>query len=78
MTIYNVLFKGVEIKATPFCKAFLTEQEADSYIVSKCKALNLTIRSSMGWDDSRTIDDRRTEDTDGNTYYFVIYKQELN
>jgi hypothetical protein len=74
MIVYNVLFKGVEIKMTPFCKVFLTSEEAEKWIDSVCNAQEWRKCSSYASD---IISDWRVEDKDGNTYYFVTYKQEL-
>lgn len=78
MEIFNVLIKGVEVKDINFCKAFTTEEKADKWIEETCLKKNWTIKSSFGWNESNTIDDRRVEDKNGNSYYFVIYRQELN
>lgn len=75
--IYNVLFKGVEVKVEPFCIAFSTEEKARHWIKSFCDANAISIKSSMGWNDDKTMDDYRVEDKDGNSYYFVIVKQKL-
>jgi hypothetical protein len=75
--IYNVLYKGVEIKVNPFCLAFLTEEEARSWIESTCDVKSYSIKSCLGWNDEKTMDDYRVEDKDGNSYYFVIFKQKL-
>lgn len=77
MEVYNVLYKGVEINVTPFCLAFLREEEARSWIEQTCETKNFTIKSTLGWNDAQTIDDYRVEDKDGNSYYFVIFKQQL-
>jgi len=77
MEVFNVLYKGVEINVTPFCLAFLREEEAHDWIEQACETKNLTIKSSLGWDESGTVDDYRVEDREGNSYYFVIFKQQL-
>jgi len=76
--IYNVLYKGVEVPVNPFCLAFLKEEQAREWIESVCDVKSYSIKSSFGWNDSRTMDDYRVEDKDGNTFYFVIYRQKLN
>ena len=75
MEIYNVLLKGVEVRIPPICKAFRTEAQADAYIQDECIKRDLTIRSTYGWDEGSTLNDYRAEDIDGNTFYFVIYRQ---
>jgi mRNA-degrading endonuclease HigB of HigAB toxin-antitoxin module len=77
MTIYNVLFKSVEKKETPFCQAFKTELEARNFCELVCKKNNFTIKSTMGWNVLETFDDYRVEDVNGNSYYLVIYKQTI-
>lgn len=77
MEVFNVLIKGVEVKDINFCKVFLTEEKADKWIQETCQKNDWTIKSSMGWNDSNTIDDRRVEDSNRNSYYFVIYRQIL-
>lgn len=75
MEVFNVLYKGNEIRVNPFCKAFLKEEDARKWIVKSCGKMSLTIKSSLGWNDDNSMDDYRVEDKDGNSYYFVIYKQ---
>ncbi len=75
LAIYNVLFRGVEVKVTPFCKAFRTETEAREWIDAKIIDFDLVAKSTMGWNEDKTIDDYRCEDKAGNSYYFVIYRQ---
>lgn len=75
--IYNVLYKGLEIKVNPFCLAFLKEEEARNWIESTCEVKGYNIKSTLGWNDDMTMDDYRVEDKDGNSYYFVIFKQKL-
>jgi hypothetical protein len=75
LEIYNVLFKSVENKLSPFCKAFKTENEARAWIDTKIVNLDLVAKSTMGWNDDKTIDDYRAEDKHGSSYYFVIYRQ---
>ena len=76
MIIYNVLFKGVEKRITPICVAFATEEEARDYIETRIEASEeLTLKSTLGW--SNNIDDYRLEDKEENSYYFVIYRQEM-
>jgi hypothetical protein len=75
--IFNVLYKGVEKQITPFCLAFLKEEDARSWIESTCKTKSYSIKSTMGWNQNMTTDDYRVEDKDGNSYYFVIYRQKL-
>jgi hypothetical protein len=78
LEIYNVLFKGVEKNVTPFCLAFLKEEEAREWIESTCEVRGYIIKSTLGWNDDMTLDDYRVEDVNGNSYYFVIYKQKLS
>ena len=78
MKIINVLFKGVEIKTHTWCKAFSTEDKARNFIENYCEREGLKIRSLLGWNEEKTMDDYRVEDEDGNTFYFVLYRQELN
>jgi hypothetical protein len=77
LEIYNVLYKGVQINVTPFCLAFLTEEEAIEWIESTCEVKGYTIKSTFGWYEDLNFNDYRVEDVDGNSYYFVIYKQKL-
>jgi len=77
MEVFNVLYKGVEINVTPFCLAFLREEEARDWIEQTCETKNFTIKSKLGWNDSETVDDYRVEDSEGNSYYFVIFKQQI-
>jgi len=49
----------------------------DKWIDYVCSLRNWTIKSRLGWNEDKDIDDRRVEDKDGNTYYFVIYKQTI-
>jgi hypothetical protein len=77
MEILNVLIKGVEVKDINYCEAFRTEEEVDKFVDKVCSLRNWTIKSRMGWNDENEIDDRRVEDINGNTYYFVIYRQTI-
>ena len=77
MEIFNVLIKGVEVKDINYCEAFRTEEEVDKFVERVCSLRNWTIKSRFGWNDDNTIDDRRVEDSSGNTYYFVIYRQTI-
>lgn len=77
MKIYNILFKGVEIKVSPFCKAFRTFHDAETWVNMQCEKAGLTIKSTMGWNEDETINDFRCEDTNGNTFYFVVYGQQI-
>jgi hypothetical protein len=76
--IFNVLVKGVEIKINPTCKAFLKEEDARKWCEEVCKRKSWVIKSTFGWNDDNNWHDYRVKDVEGNTYYFVIYKQELN
>lgn len=75
--IYNVLYKGVEVQVNPFCLAFLKEEEARQWIENSCDINSYSIKSCLGWNEEKTMDDYRVEDKDGNTFYFVIFKQKL-
>ena len=77
LEIYNVLYKGVEVQVNPFCLAFLKEEEARQWIESTCEFNGYIIKSTFGGSEDDTWDDYRVEDKDGNTFYFVIYKQKL-
>ncbi len=77
MEIFNVLYKGVELNVTPFCLAFLKEEDAREWIKQTCEFKCFSMKSTLGWNESMTTDDYRVEDKDGNSYYFVIYKQKL-
>lgn len=77
MEVFNVLIKGVEVKDINFCKAFTTEEKAVKWIEETSLKNDWTIKSRSGWNDDNTIDDRRVENKEGNTYYFVIYRQTL-
>ena len=77
MEIFNVLVKSVEVKLNPTCKAFLKEKDASKWCEDICEKMSWTIKSGLGWNDDLTFDDYRVEDKNGNTYYFVIYRQRL-
>ena len=82
MIVYNVLFKGVEIKPTPFCKVFNNIEDAYSFCLASAKKQELKIMSTSGFisgdeDTVGSCTDYRCEDKDGNTYYYVIYVQQL-
>lgn len=76
MTIYNLLFKGIEKRTTPWCKAFSTKEEAQSYIDADILSSGLTAKS-IDRNDEDTISDVRCEDTHGNSYYYVLFTQEI-
>ena len=46
LTVFNVLFKGVEDKNTTFCKAFRTIESSNKWIAEKSEAMGLTIKST--------------------------------
>lgn len=81
MVIYNVLFKHVEKHVVPYCKAFKDLEKAKHYIYETIE--NCTWLKSMSTMDSEyfpelgSFTDVRCEDDEGNTYYFVIYVQNL-
>lgn len=75
MEIINVLFKGVELRITPKCIAFYNEENARVFIEKHADDRDLEIKSSMGWNEDNTIDDYRAEDAQGNSYYYVLYRQ---
>ena len=75
--VFNVLYKGVEKNVTPFCLAFLREEEARDWIESTCEVKSYSMKSTLGWNKDMTMDDYRVEDENGNSYYFVIYRQRL-
>jgi hypothetical protein len=80
MKVFNVMFKGEEVKTIPFAKVFATKEESEAYINEKCKKHGLTIKSSLDsgdGDEPLIWSDYRTEDKDGNTYFFVTYYQEI-
>jgi len=77
MEVFNVLIKGVEVKDINFCKVFTTEEKAVKWIEETSLKNDWTIKSRLGWNDDNTIDDRRVEDKNRNSYYFVIYRQIL-
>jgi len=82
LTVYNVLFKGVEIKPTPFCKVFSSIESAYSFCEASAKKQELKIMSTSGFisGDEKTVGsftDYRCEDEKGNSYYYVIYVQKL-
>lgn len=78
MRIYNVLLKAVEKahRFNPSCRAFGSEEEAMAHIKKNSHIHRLTLRSSMEFEDDSV--DFRYEDTEGDSYYYVIFKQELN
>ena len=73
-TIFNVLFKSVEKYSTPFCRAFSTMEKAENFIEECCEKSNFTIKSNLHVED---LKDYRVEDKEGNSYYFVIFFQEI-
>jgi hypothetical protein len=75
--VFNVLYKGVQKNVTPFCLAFLREEEARDWIESTCEVKSYSMKSTLGWNEDMTMDDYRVEDENGNSYYFVIYRQRL-
>jgi hypothetical protein len=79
MKFYTVLFKAVEKAASlnPGVRVFKTETECVGFIEDFCKRKGWSIKSRLGWDEEGTLDDRRVEDSEGMSYYFVIEKQEL-
>lgn len=77
MTIHIVLFKGIEIRTPPRCKPFREEQDARAYCEASASTLGLVIKSTLGGYEERGIDDYRCEDSEGNTYYFVLTKHEI-
>ena len=78
MIIYNVLLKAVEKahRFNPSCNAFRTEEEAMAHIKKNSYIHRLKICSSMEHEDGSV--DFRFEDADEDSYYYVIFKQELN
>ena len=51
MLIYNLLFKGVEIKVSPWCKAFASYDEACKYVddfIEKSDG-GFVCKSKAGW-----------------------------
>jgi hypothetical protein len=84
MIVYNVLFKGVEKNSyrINYAKCFATFEEACNYAQEDANNKNLTIKSSMGFlhGDENTVGsltDYRCEDEQENSYYYVIYVQEI-
>ena len=83
MLIYNVLFKGVEITNSTFAIAFATLKEAYAFAKNNAEKRNLTIKSELGFGEEQgefikdSLTDYRCEDKDGNSYYYIIYVQEL-
>lgn len=77
MEFINVLIKGVEVKDITFCKGFLTEASANEWIDAICIKNDWLQKSQMGWNEANDMNDVRVEDLKGNTYYFVLYRQEL-
>ena len=79
MIVYNVLFKGVEKKVNPFAQAFESEEKAREWCIKFAHSRGLKICSTLGkWGEEWEVDDYRLEDKEGNSYYLVIYKQELD
>ena len=77
--IYNVLVKGIEKRIIPTCKAFGNEDAARKWIEKEIERWGWDLKSRAGWyeDAEGDFDDYRCEDDEGNSYYFVIYKQEI-
>ena len=79
MIVYNVLFKGVEKKVNPFAQAFESEEKAREWCIKVANSKELKICSTLGkWNEYWEVYDYRLEDKEGNSYYLVIYKQELD
>lgn len=79
MKFYTVLFKAVEkaMYFNPGVRVFKTEEECEKFIDEVCEYKKWTVKSRLGWNETYTMDDRRAEDSEGNSYYFVIQTQEL-
>ena len=85
---YNVLFKGIEFRITPVPRIFSNMLDVESYVHRVCKTWGLDIKST--WDanlsdkdndyyyESDLYMDYRCEDSRGNSFYFVIYRQWLD
>ena len=86
MIVFNVLFKGVEKKVNPFAQAFESEEKAREWCIKFAHSRGLKICSTLGkmysfigkWEEEWEVDDYRLEDKEGNSYYLVIYRQELD
>jgi len=77
IVVFNVLCKGVENRVVPFCKAFRTEGEAEAWVHTVADKRGWKVVSSSGWDETVTVNDHRCEDAGGNSYFFVMYRQEI-
>jgi hypothetical protein len=75
--VFNVLYKGNEIKVNPFCKVFLKEEDARKWIEDTCDKMSFKMKSSLNWNEEMSMDDYRVEDEQGNSYYFVIFRQSI-
>jgi hypothetical protein len=85
MIIYNILFKGVEknYSSDNYALAHKDYKEACDYVEESMIKKGLIGKSTsgfiMGGDENTpgSLTDYRCEDTDGNSYYYVIYVQEV-
>lgn len=76
--VFNVLFKGVEIKINPQCQAFATYEQAEEWVYEQCRRGGFHPKSEMGIDEDNFVyNDFRVEDDEGNSYYFVVFKQKI-
>ena len=82
MIVYNVLFKGVEQDVTPTVRPFVKFEMAEKFCELDAQSRRLKIRSTSGFTsgDENTVGsfvDFRCEDGAGNSYYYIIFVQEL-
>lgn len=83
--VTNVLFKGVEYNPhhNNYCKAFSKYEDAIEWAERNAAMKGLTIKSEMGFcegqakDVLHSVNDLRCEDSQGNSYYYVFYIQEI-
>lgn len=71
LQIFNLLFKGSQIRHTTWAKAFRTLKDLEDYINYYCDLKGLTNRSLMG-DNGYVVQDRL-----GNSYYFLFHKENI-
>ena len=87
--VWNVLFKGVEKNPSNrnWAKAFGSFKKAEEFMRNYAELNELFVHSTFGWMKGHdwdadeftvgAINDWYMSDKEGNSYYFVIYVQEI-
>jgi len=82
MKIFNVLFKDLVGNTIPTSTVFSTLEKAEDFCIKFTKTNSLSIKSTLKTLDENSpigdLTDYRCEDSEGKTYYLVIYVQKLN